>query len=118
MRKRVIPARMAQELEEDIRLVAHEQGRGVAVHVAVVTRREPDGTPVWSEEHPEETYWIGGDDYAELMAAAPAWAPNKPAGTWRREDLWRFIDKIRGAREKAAAEKAAARAKAGQEAGV
>lgn len=34
-------------------------------------------------------------DYTELMIANPSWAPNKPAGTFRKEDLWHFIDLIR-----------------------
>lgn len=34
-------------------------------------------------------------DYKELMSANPSWAPNKPAGTFRKEDLWHFIDLIR-----------------------
>lgn len=34
-------------------------------------------------------------DYDDLMSANPSWAPNKPAGTFRQDDLWRFIDLIR-----------------------
>lgn len=34
-------------------------------------------------------------DYTELMSGNPAWAPNKPAGTFRKEDLWHFVDLIR-----------------------
>jgi len=34
-------------------------------------------------------------DYADLMSANPSWAPNKPAGVFRQEDLWHFVDLIR-----------------------
>lgn len=34
-------------------------------------------------------------DYTELMSANPVWAPNKPAGTFRKDDLWHFVDLIR-----------------------
>lgn len=34
-------------------------------------------------------------DYDELLSANPAWAPQKPQGVFRKEDLWHFIDLIR-----------------------
>jgi len=34
-------------------------------------------------------------DYAELMGAYPTWAPTKPAGVFRKDDLWHFVDLIR-----------------------
>ena len=34
-------------------------------------------------------------DYQELIGANPAWAPQKPANTFRKEDLWHFVDLIR-----------------------
>jgi hypothetical protein len=34
-------------------------------------------------------------DYTELMSANPSWAPNKPVGVFRQEDLWHFVDLIR-----------------------
>lgn len=37
-------------------------------------------------------------DYAELMSDRPAWAPNKPAGHFRNDDLWPLIDRIRARR--------------------
>jgi hypothetical protein len=43
-----------------------------------------------------ETYHIEGEMYEQLVAVeAPAWAPNKPPGTYRNEDLWHFIDLVR-----------------------
>jgi hypothetical protein len=43
-----------------------------------------------------ENFELIGDDYTDLMSANPPWAPNKPAGTYRNEDLWHFVDAIRG----------------------
>jgi len=34
-------------------------------------------------------------DYQELMSNNPTWAPNKPGGVFRKEDLWHFVDLIR-----------------------
>ncbi len=34
-------------------------------------------------------------DYDELLSEHPAWAPTKPAGVFRKEDLWHFVDLIR-----------------------
>ena len=43
------------------------------------------------------SYEITGANFAELMSASPSWAIGKPAGTYRNEDLWIFIDRIRSA---------------------
>ncbi len=40
-------------------------------------------------------YSVSGDDYAELMSAGPSWSPSKPAGVFRIDDLWHYIDKYR-----------------------
>lgn len=34
-------------------------------------------------------------DYQDLMSANPTWAPQKPEGVFRKEDLWHFVDLIR-----------------------
>jgi len=34
-------------------------------------------------------------DYQELLSAYPVWSPQKPAGVFRKEDLWHFVDLIR-----------------------
>ena len=47
---------------------------------------------------PDQNYdviMIMNDDYTDLMSANPSWASNKPAGTFRKEDLWHFVDLIR-----------------------
>jgi hypothetical protein len=42
------------------------------------------------------TYEIQGDMYTELVGPPTSWAPDKPDGTYRNEDLWHFIDLLRG----------------------
>lgn len=37
---------------------------------------------------------IQGEDYDELMSESPEWAPNKPAGTYRDEDLLAYLDVV------------------------
>lgn len=48
---------------------------------------------------PDQSYMIyniEGEMYAELNAPHPTWHPAKPGGTFYNEDLWHFIDLIRG----------------------
>ena len=40
-------------------------------------------------------YEILADDFDELTGPPTDWAPDKPAGTYRNDDLWHFIDKQR-----------------------
>lgn len=40
-------------------------------------------------------YVIHSEDYDELTGPPTDWAPDKPAGTYRNDDLWHFIDKQR-----------------------
>lgn len=41
-------------------------------------------------------YEINGEMYQDLISANPSWNPEKPAGTYFNDDLWHFIDIIRG----------------------
>jgi hypothetical protein len=41
------------------------------------------------------TYEISGANFEALTGEPAEWAPDKPAGTYRNEDLWYFIDLIR-----------------------
>jgi hypothetical protein len=43
-----------------------------------------------------KTYDILGQMYVELNSANPSWDPAKPAGTYFNNDLWHFIDLLRG----------------------
>lgn len=40
-------------------------------------------------------YIIEGDNYTELTGPPTSWAPDKPDGTYRNQDLWHFIDLLR-----------------------
>ena len=42
-----------------------------------------------------ELYMIEGDNYTELNGPPTSWAPDKPDGTYRNQDLWHFIDILR-----------------------
>jgi hypothetical protein len=39
---------------------------------------------------------IDGANYTELNGPPTSWAPDKPTGTYRNQDLWHFIDILRG----------------------
>jgi hypothetical protein len=41
-------------------------------------------------------YKIQGEMYTELNGPPTSWAPDKPDGTFRNQDLWHFIDLLRG----------------------
>jgi len=42
-----------------------------------------------------ENFTVNGDDYKELNGAPTSWAPDKPTGTYRNDDLWHYVDKQR-----------------------
>jgi hypothetical protein len=42
-----------------------------------------------------QTMQPGYPEYTELLSANPSWAPTKPQGVFRKEDLWHFVDLIR-----------------------
>lgn len=81
----------AQIVHEDIRAVEEYPGTLVRVMTGIV-----DDSGVFLVPQQFSTYEIKDDDLAELMSESPAWAPGKPADTYRNEDLWVFIDRIRG----------------------
>lgn len=89
VRETIIPA---QTVREDIRSIEEYTGEMVRVLVGEVT---PEGAFVVPQQF--EIYEIKDADFDELMSAGPAWAVNKPAGTYRNEDLWIFIDRQRSA---------------------
>ena len=86
-RERVVPTRTVLE---GIRSIEEYTGEMVRVLVGEVT-----AAGVFVVPQQFTIYEIKGDDFAELMSAGPAWAPDKPAGTYRNEDLWVFIDRER-----------------------
>ena len=86
-RESVIPE---QTVREDIRAVEEYPGMLVRVMTGLV-----DGDGVFLVPQQFSTYEIKDADLAELMSESPSWAPGKPADTYRNEDLWVFIDRIR-----------------------
>jgi hypothetical protein len=50
-----------------------------------------------------EVYEIRGKMYEALVGEPADWAPDKPAGTYRNDDVWYFVDRIRDATARAAA---------------
>ena len=86
-RESVIPA---QTVREELRTIEEITGLMVRVSVGVV-----DAEGAFIVPQTFTSYEIKDDAFAELMSAGPAWALNKPAGTYRNEDLWIFIDRKR-----------------------
>ena len=84
-REIVVPT---QTVTEDIVSINEYPSVLVRVDVAYSTAAGP-------VPNSSQSYDIDGDDFAELMSANPEWAPGKPAGTYRNEDLWIFIDRKR-----------------------
>jgi len=71
--------------------VTHNSGESVLIMLRAGSVNE-DGIFVPSRSSgPPMVCCVDGDNYAELMSANPTWAPNKPAGTFREEDLWQYI---------------------------
>ncbi len=99
----------AQTLQEQITIVHHTPGLSVYVEVAAGTMQNmpvadsPNSmTPNYTlksvfmpAQQAVQRYRVEGADYEELMSASPAWAPNKPVGVFRHDDLWHYIDKYR-----------------------
>jgi len=55
-----------------------------------------DATGELLPDQTAERYTIEGDNLTELLKPNPLWSPNKPGGTYDNEDLWHFIDILRG----------------------
>lgn len=76
---------------EEVVSITEYPGRLVRFTVAVVNS---DGVIV--DTNRAEHYELAGGDFVELLSYNPVWAPGKPAGTYRNEDLWVFVDRKRG----------------------
>ena len=107
MRTQTIPE---QVVAEDIIFFEHQVGNWVKVLVGKGSEVNGAFVPFPSQtyesimivDNPGVTQSMTGVvlredrfDYTELMSSKPSWAPNKPAGTFRKEDLWHFVDLIR-----------------------
>lgn len=81
----------AQTTREEIAVVEEAVGVYIRVTVGVL---KPDNT--FDLSVPIKEYRIMGADMDELTGPPTDWAPDKPNGTYRNEDLWFFIDRYRG----------------------
>jgi hypothetical protein len=80
----------AQQVYEDLRTIEEVPGISVRVSVGKTT---PTGEFIVPQAY--ELYMIDGDMYTELNGPPTSWAPDKPDGTFRNDDLWHFIDILR-----------------------
>jgi hypothetical protein len=80
----------AQQVYEDLRTI--EEVPGISVRVSV---GKTDSAGEFIVPQAYELYMIDGDMYTELNGPPTSWAPDKPDGTYRNQDLWHFIDILR-----------------------
>lgn len=80
----------AQIVYEDFRTI--EEVPNVLVNVMV---GKTDSTGEFIVPQQFSNFVINGDNYTELNGPPTSWAPDKPTGTYRNEDLWHFIDILR-----------------------
>ena len=80
----------AQQVFEDIRAIEEVPPQSVMVMVGKTTE---SGEFIVPQAY--EMYMIQGDMYIELNGPPTSWAPDKPDGTFRNQDLWHFIDILR-----------------------
>lgn len=85
-REVTIPAKVAHE--EIASIEEQAPAKYIRVRVAVI---DPD-TGKFAVSLGVGEYEIVGPDYDELNGPPTEWAPDKPTGTYRNEDLWHFID--------------------------
>jgi hypothetical protein len=86
-----------QQAQLEIRSI--EEIPPVAGGLGVITVRigAVDGNGQWIDAYGTQTVQIDGASYDALVADDPPdWAPDKPAGTYRNEDLWHFIEAALG----------------------
>jgi len=79
--------------EEKIRCVMHYPDSHMEIHVGV-GETQPDGSFIFTIPQQFTVVYVRDVDYTELLSANPVWAVGKPAGTFRQEDLWAFIDTV------------------------
>lgn len=80
----------AQQVYEEIRSIEEIPPQSVMVMVG-----KTDASGEFLVPQAFSIYMIEGDNYTELNGPPTAWAPDKPDGTYRNQDLWHFIDILR-----------------------
>ena len=81
----------AQVVYEDFRTI--EEIPSVLVNV-MVGKTDSSGEFIVPQQF--SSFIIDGSNYEELNGPPTSWAPDKPTGTYRNEDLWHFVDLLRG----------------------
>lgn len=81
---------ITQTIREDIRSIEDYPGQMIRVGIGQVGENGEFLVP-----QTYTYYSIIDGDLRELLSPAPVWAPNKPSGVYRKEDLWIFIDRQR-----------------------
>ena len=92
----------AQTIRQEIRALEEIPSSTGAPGFVRVQVGRVDETGAFIVPQQFETYEVRGRMYEALVGEPAEWAPDKPAGTFRTEDLWYFIDRIRDATAKAA----------------
>ena len=82
-----IPSTTVTEAINDIQEIP-----GILVRF-LVGKVDADGN--WIMGQTFETFIVDNDDYKELNGSPTSWAPDKPTGTYRNDDLWHYVDKQR-----------------------
>lgn len=80
----------AQVVYEDLRTI--EEVPGLSVNV-LVGKTDSAGEFIVPQQY--QIFIIDGDNYKELNGPPTSWAPDKPNGTYRNEDLWHYIELLR-----------------------
>lgn len=85
-RSRVMPARESRLADLHLLAVNHSIGKFLQFSYTECTIN-PDGS-IQFEPGDVMVVKLTGDQYVELFKANPEWAPGKPAGIYREEDLF------------------------------
>jgi hypothetical protein len=80
-----------QTVIEDISQI--DETPGVQVRFTV-GQKGADGE--WIVPQQFQIFVVSGNDYTELNGPPQSWCPDKPVGTYRNEDLWHYVDALRG----------------------
>lgn len=91
-RQRVIPEQVVEE-EVNAYTVTPD-----SIHIAVGVGARNGESFVFNEGQEYETITVAGQDFKDLLdqdGGIDKPLPGKPSGTFRKDDLWHFIDKER-----------------------
>lgn len=81
-----------QAYTEEFMAIIEHPGQVVRATVGVL---RADGKSFDVERYRPREFEIAGEDFELLTGPETPLLPGKPAGTYRNEDLWYFVDKLR-----------------------